>query len=136
MIYGKIIENEVLNTELKCEDVVWACMYEYTYDKEAKKLFQKPVKGVITASRYESYHNDYVERLKNSENYGREGYGTQYFVPFKKNGKDLAWSKAVKVYNRRYARNEVDCIHLFNRLILNIVDWHNKEIEELKKEML
>ena len=60
----------------------------------------------------------------------------RYFVPFKKNGKDLAWSRAVTIYARCFTESESECIEYFNNLIREQIQWHQSEIERLKSEIL
>lgn len=132
----KLVENELSQYDLVCEQEVWACMFEYNKGKESKRLYQKPILGKVMASCRQSYHDEYVQELKRKGWYGKEQYGVCWFVPYKKNSKELCWSKAVKVYSRRYAIDEETSKQLYNRMIKNSIDWHERKIEELKKEMI
>lgn len=109
------------------EDEVWACDFKYAHDKESKHLYQKPVLGKLMAGRTEELHKRCVA----------SGTATvKYFVPFKKNGTELAWSKAVTVYSRKYATSKQECIKMFNELIESDIKWHENEIKALKKELI
>lgn len=136
MIVVKLVENEISEYELVVEQEVWACMFEYNKGKEGKKLYQKPILGKIMASCRKDMHDEYVEHIKKCGNYGKEQYGVEWFVPYKRNSKELAWSKAVRVYNRKYAPDEETSKQLYNRMIQDKINWHNNAIEELKKEMI
>lgn len=116
----------------KIESKVWACAYEYTSKKESRLNFQKPILGMIMCDKTEERHKEKKER------YIQRGYKPpcDYFVPFKQNGKDLAWSKAVKIWSRCYASTEKECKEIFNSLINKKVAWHLEEIEKLKKELI
>ena len=111
----------------KLSDTAYACAYEYTHDKEGKCKHQKPVLGVFTAGNTEEKNAEYIAK-------GRTD--VCYFVPFKKNGIDLAWSKAVTIYSRCYATTQQECIALYNRLIQDSIEWHEQEIKKLEKDLL
>lgn len=108
-------------------DEVWACDFKYAHDKESRHLYQKPILGKLMAGRTEELHKRCVA----------SGTATvKYFVPFKKNGTELAWSKAVTVYSRKYATSKQECIKMFNELIESDIKWHENEIKALKKELI
>lgn len=92
--------------------IVWACAYEHTSSKNEKYLYCKPTKGMLTAL---SFSNEIEAHNNNSY--------PLYFVPFRKNAKDLtlknlAWSKAVSLSARYYADTEAESIEQYNELVL------------------
>lgn len=117
------------NSKYNCGDTVWACAFSYSSNKEGKKYYQKPVKGILVDYPYkndEEYHN-----LKNK----RKSYTDyRYFVPFKKNTNKPAWSKCVSIFSRMLADTEKECIKMYNDAVQKAIDWHSQEIENLKKE--
>lgn len=125
----KIKNYTEVSKNFKAGDEIWACAFNYTHDKEGKHLYQEPVFGKLMAGKTEVAHNSRIERFPDSSN-------VEYFVPFKKNGVDLAWSKAVLMYNRYYATTEEECVELYNSLVKNAIDWHRSEIEALEKLVL
>lgn len=121
----KIKEHTDIQNIFKVYDKIWACAFEYNSYKEGKFLHQKPVLGQFMAGNTLENHNRRMSRYKDKNN-------AVYFVPLKKNGIDLAWSKAVHITSRVYATTEEECIELYNELIQKNIDWHITEIEELK----
>lgn len=110
-------------------DTAWACAFHYTHDKESKSLHQEPIYGKFMIGNTQLKVDEKLER--------RPDYSyPEYFVPFKKNGVDLAWSKAVHMSSRHYATTEDECVELYNSLIMDAVDWHRKEIDKLEKLLL
>ena len=73
---------------------------------------------------------------KNNEYISKGQTNIRYFVPLKKNGVDLSWSKAVTIYARCYATTQQECIALYNRLIQDSIEWHEQEIKKLEKDLL
>lgn len=59
-----------------------------------------------------------------------------YFVPYKKNGIDLAWSKAVTIYARYFSKTEQESIDFYNKLVQEHIDWLTKEAESLKSLLI
>ena len=123
----KIIRYYEARQRFKSGTEIWACAFEYSGSKESKHLYQKPIKGKLTTHNTESYNNKAKESGKTAVN---------YFVPYKKNGKDLAWSKAVHISSRCYATSERECNELFNDLIQQQIAWHQKQIDELEKDLI
>ena len=116
-----------VNKYFNLGDIAYACAYEYTHDKNGKSKHQKPVKGMFTAGDTEAKNNEYISKGQTN---------IRYFVPFKKNGVDLSWSKAVTIYARCYATTQQECIALYNRLIQNSIEWYEQEIKKLEKDLL
>lgn len=110
---------EILCRDLEVGMEVWACAFAETANKEGKKNYCTPVKGVISSSQYENPDRWSVGYFK-------------YFVPYKKNGKDLAFSKAVRIHSRVYAKTEEECWELYNKLINGLINKYTEKIEELK----
>lgn len=111
---------------------VWASAYTYASTKESRLNYQKPIRGRIM--RGETIAKHLIREKENLRANSR--YYSDYFVPFKKNSEELAWSKAVHVYTREYSETEEESIKLFNEMIQENIDWHLKEIEKLKKELI
>lgn len=110
-------------------DSVWACAYSFASNKETKTLYQEPIRGEFTAGRNIS-HNDVV--LKRCADMGIVPE-ISYFVPYKKNGTGLAWSKAVETSSRMYATTYDECVELYNDKIEEYIKWCEDQIDELKK---
>lgn len=111
----------------KIGDIVFACAYKPTSDKESKHNYQKPIIGMLVL-------DSSLAKCKERE---KKGYTEpRYFVPFKKNGKDLAWSKAVTIYARYFTDNEMESKAYYNKLIMEQIQWHQSEIEKLKEEFV
>lgn len=111
----------------KVGDIVYACAYTPTYNKEGRHNYQKPIRGMLVLDNSE-------ERC---EKRAKAGYDEpRYFVPFKKNGKDLAWSKAVTVYSRYFTDDENESKEYYNKLVREQLHWHQAEIEKLKEEFV
>lgn len=132
------VKNELKldRTKLTYGDKVWAFSYRNTRDKESKSLYQKPIYGMMTYGNTEASNNRLIKIMQDKGTYGEDDIRVRYFTPFKKNGKDLAWSKSVLSYNREYAETEEDAKILYNGMVQLIIDWHNKEIERLNKEKI
>ena len=124
----------ILINQLQDGDEVYACEFKETHDKEDKRYIQKPVLGQIKCANTESKCEDYRKRY---ETYGtdRQNKGN-YFVPYRKDGKGLAWSKAVTIYAREYFETEEAAIDYYNRQIKESIDWHWNKIKELRKEYI
>ena len=112
----------------KVGDIVYACAYQYNRDKEGRQYFQKPILGKLVLGRNEAEANYYAKT-------GREA-APNYFVPFKKNDKDLAWSKVVTIYSRYFTDNEEESKEFYNDLIQKQIAWHELEIDKLKEDLL
>lgn len=111
-------------------DIVWAYAYTASNNKEDKKYYCKPTKGVISA--------DYMNHpfaLSPTSRHGAQ-QKARYFIPQKKNGNGYAWSKAVKIDARHYANTETEAIAGYNRLIDSAIDFHKKKIDELNADKI
>lgn len=119
---------EDVKKHFKVGDVVYACAYKYNRDKEGRQYFQKPILGKLVLGR----------TLSEEGYYERTGRKTEpnFFVPFKKNGKDLAWSKVVSIYSRYFTEDEEDSKEFYNDLIQKQITWHESEIDKLKEDLL
>lgn len=106
---------------------IWACNYKTTEDKEGLRYIQLPIKGMVACAKNQELH----EKLMKSEE-----PDLRYFVPFKKNGKGLAWSKAVELDSRLYATTEEDSKEMYNEEIEYYIHKWEKEIEDLKAKLL
>lgn len=126
--------NQLDKNYLSVGDKVWGYHYRHSENKEGVVLKQVPVFGVITAGDTEAYHNRMLEIME-KENISRNKFA-QFFTPFKKNGKGLAWSKSVRFNSRKYAETEEDAIKLYNDLIRQAIKWHQDEILRLQEEMV
>lgn len=112
-----------INKHWKVGDIVWACAFKYAGTKESKHLYQTPIKGMFTHSKCP----EDIKDISTTKQYKH----IRYFIPFKKNGKDLAYSKAVNYNARCYADYEYECINLYNELIQKNIDWHKSCIKDL-----
>lgn len=112
---------------MKNGDTVWACAYKVTFNKEGLRYIQKPVKGVLTSSKNKDM---YLKHLEDGTT------DIRYFVPFKKDKKDLAWSKAVQVSARIYATTKEECIELYNEEIQYYIDSCFRAIDDFKRDMI
>lgn len=122
---------ELRDSGYKPGDEIWACAYTKTFNKEGMKLVQKPIKGRLTAGKNEKRHLEILERYGDkSANY------LDYFVPYKKDGTSLAWSRAVSIGARRFADTEEECREVYNKEIQYVIDFCERTIEELKEEMI
>lgn len=121
---------ELSKSNLKVGDTVWACAYKLGSDVESMRYIQRPIKGVLTTSK-DKKNNDNFMALGETDT----GY-IQYFVPYKKNGVDLSWSKAVSIYSRKIATTEEEAISLYNKLIDDYVEYFTEKIEEIKKDKI
>lgn len=119
---------EDVKEHFKVGDTVYACAYKYNRDKEGRQYFQKPVLGKLVLGR----------TLSEEEYYERTGRKTEpnFFVPLKKNGKDLAWSKVVSIYSRYFTTDEEESKEFYNDLIQKQIAWHESEIDKLKEDLL
>lgn len=86
-----------------------------------------PVRGMFTLGKS-------VEDTKRRTNRGDTKI--EYFVPFKKNSNELAWSKAVLMHSRCYASTYEECVVLYNKLISNAINWHMYEISKLEQDLI
>lgn len=112
-------------------DIVWACGYQHASNKESKKYFAKPVRGMLTTTNYEMDEENkpiYMDKTYCGK--------IRYFVPFKKNGKGLAWSQAVSYSARCYADSEEECIELYNELIDDAIAVHQQIIASLQNDKI
>lgn len=112
----------------KVGDTVYACAYKYNRDKEGRQYFQKPILGQLVLGRNKT-EEEYYQRT------GRETE-PNYFVPFKKNGEDLAWSKIVTIYSRYFTTDEEESKKFYNDLIKEQIAWHESEISKLREDLL
>lgn len=112
----------------KVGDTVYACAYQYNRDKEGRQFFQKPILGKLVLGRSETEEAYYERTDRKTE--------PNYFVPFKKNGKDLAWSKVVTIYSRYFTDDEEESKEFYNDLIQKQIAWHESEIDKLKEDLL
>lgn len=77
-----------LNTE------IWACAYSTNNTEKSMALRKKPVKGIIK----------------------QDGF-YDYFFEYKKDGKTLKKSGAIKHTGRQYADTYEECVELYNTLV-------------------
>ena len=113
--------------EFKLDDEVWACAFKPTVDKEGKHNYSKPVRGRLVTDNSELKD---LDRRKN-------GYShINYFVPYKKNGVDLAWSKAVSIYARYFCRTKKESTDFYNELIQSHIKWLEQEADNLRKLLI
>lgn len=112
----------------KVGDIVYACAYKYNKYKDGRQYFQKPILGKLVLGRNEAEAEYYQRTGRKSE--------PNYFVPFKKNGKGLAWSKIVTIYSRYFTTDEEESKKYYNDLIKEQIAWHESEINKLREDLL
>ena len=115
--------------KFKPGDTVWACAFKPAHDKESKQYFQRPIQGKLMAGASE------LSDAESRKRYGLEAQPT-HFVPFKKGSTELAWSKAVTIYARWVSDSFQECTEKYKSLVQEQIDWHEKELQELRKEIL
>lgn len=109
-------------TQLKhCGDEIWACAFEEAQNRTARKLAQKPVRGILTHYNNELAHNSMDLSVWKP---------IRYFVPYGKNGKPV-WSRAVQVGSRLYADTEDECRMAYDSAVLSAVIFHLKQADEI-----
>lgn len=121
-----IISYREINDNFKLDDEVWACAYKPTSDKEGRSNYSNPIRGRLVAENTKS---------RDEFRWSRGCTDIRAFIPYKKNGKDLAWSKAVTIYSRYFTDNEAESKEYYNKLIREQIQWHQSEIEKLKNEI-
>lgn len=85
--------------------------------------FSKPIRGMLSSTKYEdAYDSDYAK----SKPVG-------YFIPYKKRGEGLSWSKAVSIDSRQFAETESAAIHYFNAAIDDEIKGCNAMIQQLEE---
>lgn len=112
---------------LKPGDVVWACAFKVTYDKDDMRFIQKPIMGILSSAKTEKLHSELLE-------FGKDNIS--YFIPFKKNKNELAWSKAVQTSARIFATTEEECKEMYNEEVQYYINNYKRKIESLEKELL
>lgn len=115
-------------------DKVWACAFQISIDKNSKRFKQEPVYGMLTVTDAPDKEIEYRQERMRQTGEGRAH--ASYFVPFKKDGKSLAYSKAVQVSARCYATTQEECVEMYNKMIQKYIDWYKKEIMELEGQKL
>lgn len=115
--------NTDFQTTFKPNDVVWACGFRETDNKNDILINCPPTKGKLMCAKTEQTHDFIVNNTPNPK--------ITFFVPFKKNKKELAWSKAVSIWSRSFATTEDDCRDLYKSLIDDAITNHQNRISEL-----
>ena len=94
-------------------DKLWACEYGYYYNRTEKALIQPPVYGQIVKGKY----------------------NIRSFAILKKDGTPRT-SGLVDARSRHYADTKEECIELYNSLINERIKYLEKQIEELKLDLI
>ncbi len=123
--------NDIYLQQIKSGTKVYACAYEYNTSKEGRFLHQTPILGVLSYTN-KAYFKDTIDDLNQN---------CKYFIPYKKNAKslsydNLAFSQAVSIYSRFFFYNMEECKDKYNSLINENIQWHLKQIERLKNDLL
>lgn len=111
MIYRDIAEKRKIEPGTQ----IWACAYEFDNSKMQMRFIQKPVFGEIDGDKWGRGH---------------------YFIPYKKNGKDLATSKRVSIESRQFADTYEECVGLYNRLVQDKIDMFMKRVGETRADFI
>lgn len=106
---------EIKRNSLKLGDKVWACAYDYNYNRTEKALIQQPVYGEIV-------------KLPNSTY--RLG-----FAIMKKDGTPRT-SGIVDLYSRNFAYTEKECVEIYNEKIKERIELLEDEIYKLNKDLI
>lgn len=115
-------------------DKVWACAFQYSSDKNSKRFKQEPIYGMLMVTNEPDKELKYrQDRMRQT---GENRAHASYFVPFKKDGKSLAYSKAVHVSARQYATTQQECIEMYNGMIQKYINWYKREITGLEEQKL
>ena len=93
---------------------VWAFAYDIDNDTGYVHLRCLPTKGEIHKS----------------------GYYTKDFIPYKKNGSDLAKWKSVRIVARKYADTYDEAKDAYNKLVQDRIDRLNKMAIDAEKDKL
>lgn len=97
--------------------IAWGYAFRETEDKEELRYIQTPVKGIFARTNKPNKGEDPTIPRRPDE------YGT-YFIPFKKNSNELAWSRAVATSSRAYADTYEDAVKGFNKKIDETIAHH------------
>lgn len=107
-----------------CGDIAYGYAFQETNDKNNLKLIQKPILGVLVRVKHEH------EITKDST------HRPMYFVPFKKNTHDPAWSRAVSSSARYYDDTYPEAVNSYNNLIDKTIAYHQARIKEREKQKI
>lgn len=114
-------------------DEVWAYAYKPSTDKCSKRFYQPPILGKLMAGETEIRHKAAIEQyLQNYPCANTTDMRVEYFVPYKANHKDLAWSKAVRVGARDFALTYDESKIKYNKQVTDYIKWLETEIAEVK----
>ena len=116
---------------VKCGDILWACAYQLADDNKTMLYHEKPIEGMVMPCK--------TKRQYLAHTWTRNDIA--YFIPFKitSNGRnidDLAWSKAIPTYKRRFAYTKDECVMLYNSLIQNYVQHYQEQIAIVLADMI
>ena len=106
---------EIKHSDLKIGDKVWACAYDYNYNRTEKALIQQPVFGQIV-----------------------KGYNSWYglgFAIMKKDGTPRT-SGIVSINARTFAATEAECKELYNEKIKERIAMLENDIKALREDLL
>lgn len=100
---------------LKAGDKVWACAYDYNYNRMEKALIQKPVYGQIVVN--------------------TKGWSKLGFAVMKADGTPRT-SGIVSLEARTFTDTEKECVEEYNKKIRNRMYKLTQELEQLKKDII
>lgn len=109
----------------KVGDEIWACAYTESNDKDGIVHYQEPIQGVLVST--------LNKRTKTLDS--REG-SIDFFVPYKKSSKELAWSKVVSASARLYADTREESIQQYNDRIQSYKMYYQKKINKLDELLI
>ena len=107
---------EIKHSDLKIGDKVWACAYDYNYNRTEKALIQQPVFGQIVQAPSKAYYK----------------FG---FAILKKDGTPRT-SGIVDISSRSYAATEDECIEIYNQKIRERIAILENDIKALRVDLL
>ena len=100
------------------------------------RYIQKPVLGVFTHSDNEQSENRIREKIAKGEDIKDFEKEIRYFVPCRKDGKGLVWSKAVTIYSRMFTSDYGEAVEDYNRQVYNKIVTYEKYIDALRELMI
>lgn len=120
-----------VQSAFKHGDEIWAFACEtgrntFYADTISLNAFSKPVRGVLSSTKYE---DDYDSDRVKSRTIG-------YFIPYKKRGEGLSWSKAVSIDSRQFTETESAAIYYFNAEIDKAIKGCNAMIQQVEERKI
>ena len=100
--------------DVKLNTLVWACAYSTNDTEKSMALKKKPVLGKLMGTGY--------------------GCSTQFYEVNKKG--EIKKSGSVYPYSRQYADTAQECIQLYNRLVMNQINFLKNLITDCEGDFI